>query len=294
MYAFDLSLIHALVSLIETVAKVVIPFEIFLLIIIKNKIFQREILINLSCASAIYISSKLVDFSFIYRSVDYIHSFALIKLNTEHLGFYNAAYFLAHILIGDLCFYLFHRLAHTKIFFLLDHSTHHSSTELNFTTNLRINPIAGFYAWLPITIPALLGFNPALLFASFALANAVPFFLHRENTRKLGWLEYIFNTPTHHKVHHGSNLCYLNKNFGGMLIIWDRLFGTFADESEPVTLGIKGKIPSSNPLEVMFKGWYLLWKSILANLKKMTRFTYQMTVDIKQNNDIPASQRGRV
>ncbi|RZA00266.1 MAG: sterol desaturase family protein, partial [Moraxellaceae bacterium] len=87
--------------------------------------------------------------------------------------------------------------------------------------------------------------------------------------KKMGWLEYIFNTPSHHRVHHASNLCYINKNFGGMFIIWDRLFGTYAEEIEPVVYGISYIKPSANPLKVLFGSWLTLSRIIKRDLRKL-------------------------
>ena len=86
--------------------------------------------------------------------------------------------------------------------------------------------------------------------------------MHNNYVGKLGWLEYIFNTPSHHRVHHGINPQYIDKNFGGMLIIWDRLFGTYAEEIEPVIYGVVGMEPTQNPIKVLLRGWVILGKTV--------------------------------
>jgi sterol desaturase/sphingolipid hydroxylase (fatty acid hydroxylase superfamily) len=250
-----LQLVSAIKHTIEMVGTVVIPLEILLLVLVRRRIFQGEVFVNLMCGGAIFLLFRVWNLGFGFQTAQFVHLHSVLNLRA---WMPDVFWFAVHVLVGDLCFYLFHRLAHTRIFFLLDHSVHHSSTELNYTTNLRVSIIAPLYSWSPMLVPIFFGFDPVLLFACFGLANAVPFFLHNEHIKKLGWLEWIFNTPSHHRVHHASNPCYIDKNFGGMLIIWDRLFGTYADELEPVTFGVRHWEPSANPLKVMFRGWWEL------------------------------------
>lgn len=263
MDAVGLNVIGAINHMIDMVATVVIPFEILLLMVVRRRIFQREVVVNLICAGAIFLCFRVWNLGFGYRVAEVISGYSVLHFR-ESIS--SATWVIAHVLIGDLCFYVFHRLAHTKLFFLLDHSLHHSSTELNFTTNLRISVLAPLYSWTPMLVPIFFGFDPVLLFACFGLANAVPFFLHTEHIKKLGWLEYLFNTPSHHRVHHARNACYIDKNFGGILIIWDRLFGTYAEEVEPVTFGVRDWEPSANPLKVVFRGWWELARWLAKDL----------------------------
>lgn len=255
-----LELIRAVNETIDLVATFVIPFEILVLILTRKRFFQREIMINLACALTILIATHTIDYGYKYRSLDFVHEHALFSFSSNMAPLASAALVIVHILVGDLCFYVSHRLRHTKYLFLLEHVVHHSSTELNFVTNLRTSFLVTFYGWLPLVVPLFLGFDPALLLASMALANAVPFFMHHDLIKKMGWLEYVFNTPSHHRVHHGSNPCYINKNFGGLFIIWDRLFGTYAEEVEPVRYGLSFVTPSANPLKVLFGGWLTTFK----------------------------------
>ncbi|MEY4590618.1 MAG: hypothetical protein RL497_2694 [Pseudomonadota bacterium] len=260
--------VRAINQMIELVATVVIPFEVLILIISRRQIFQREVLINLFCALSIYCIYQTVDFGYKFKTIDLVHEHAFFSLAGHTAPIALVAIFLAHILMGDLCFYVSHRLRHTKYLFMLEHVVHHSSTELNFVTNLRSSFVVIFYGWLPLLVPLMLGFDPALLLACYALANAAPFFMHHHLIKKMGWVEYIFNTPSHHRVHHGSNPCYINKNFGGLFIIWDRLLGTYAEEVEPVVYGLSYIKPSANPLKVLFGGWVSVYKIIKKNWAK--------------------------
>ncbi len=244
-----LAMVESTNQMIEWIGTIVIPLEILFLTIIKKKIFYGDTYVNILCAEACLLYFQVIDSSFPFNCIEFVRQHALFNIAPSGWGA------LAHIVVGDLCFYLFHRMAHTKHLFSLEHSIHHSSREFDYSTNLRVSFFANVYSWTPLIIPALLGFNPTMLFACFFLANGVPFFLHTRYIGKLGWIEAIFNTPSHHRVHHGRNRCYINKNFGGMLIIWDRLFGTYAEEIEPVDFGVEHIAACRNPLKVIFRGW---------------------------------------
>jgi sterol desaturase/sphingolipid hydroxylase (fatty acid hydroxylase superfamily) len=122
-------------------------------------------------------------------------------------------------------------------------------------------PIAGMWVfWMPMI---LLGFDPITVFTVVALNLAYQFFVHTQVVNKLGWFEKVFNTPSHHRVHHAINKGYLDKNFAGVLIIWDKLFGTYAEEeaSKPCKYGIIGQLNSNNPLTITFHQWAYLAKT---------------------------------
>lgn len=129
------------------------------------------------------------------------------------------------------------------------------SREFDSITKLRNGLLVPLYHWLPLAVQVLLGFDLIFSLLDFALANGMPLFCH---ARHVGKLEHVFNTPSHHRVHHARNAGYAFKNFGGMLIIWDRLFGTYADEIEPVKYGIPNLRPRRNLLSVYTAGLQLL------------------------------------
>jgi alkylglycerol monooxygenase len=150
-------------------------------------------------------------------------------------------------LIFDFIFYWAHRLGHESNLFWAGHIVHHSSEDYNLTVALRqpwFYSYMSFFLFLPI---ALLGFSPFLLVIVASLDTVYQFWIHTQHIGKLGWFEYIFNTPSHHRVHHGQNTKYLDKNYGGVLIIWDRIFGTFQVEEEKVIYGITSPLKSWNP-----------------------------------------------
>jgi sterol desaturase/sphingolipid hydroxylase (fatty acid hydroxylase superfamily) len=158
----------------------------------------------------------------------------------------------------EFLYYWMHRAAHTVRWLWATHSVHHSPTKLNFTAGIRLGwtgLISGnFLFFLPLVW---LGFHPLAVIAMLALNLFYQFFLHTELAPRLGPLEWVFNTPRHHSVHHASNGSCLDKNFGGFLIIFDRLFGTFAapPKDEPLRYGLTEPLKSQNPLYVVFREW---------------------------------------
>ena len=124
-------------------------------------------------------------------------------------------------------------------------------------------PIAGMWLfWMPMIV---LGFEPTIVFTVVALNLAYQFFVHTQMVDKLGWFEKIFNTPSHHRVHHSTNKAYLDRNFAGVLIIWDKLFGTYVQENDekhgPCRYGIVGQIESNNPFFISFHQWTYMFKT---------------------------------
>ncbi|MBX3162259.1 MAG: sterol desaturase family protein [Deltaproteobacteria bacterium] len=152
----------------------------------------------------------------------------------------------------DCCYYGFHRLHHEVRFLWAAHVNHHSSRHYNLSTALRqplLTPFTGPIFWAPLP---LLGFPPWMVLTAQAWSLLYQFGLHTEAVDRLGPLEWIFNTPSHHRVHHGKNVLYLDKNHGGILIVWDRLFGTFAREDERVVYGLTTDLHTFHPLRIGF------------------------------------------
>jgi len=163
----------------------------------------------------------------------------------------------------DFAYYWFHRVSHECRLFWASHVVHHSSEHYNLSTALRQTWSGGFYTfifwlWLP-----LLGFHPAMILLQMSVSLLYQFWIHTEAIQKMPkWFEAVFNTPSHHRVHHGSNPIYLDRNHAGILIIWDKLFGTFQEELdyEKVTYGLVTNIKSYNLLKIAFKEWWQLFK----------------------------------
>ncbi|MDX2092823.1 MAG: sterol desaturase family protein [Kofleriaceae bacterium] len=148
----------------------------------------------------------------------------------------------------DFLYYWDHRAGHRiRLYWAVSHSVHHSSPHYDQTTGLRVSFVDGFIAPLFYWPLALIGFPPILIVAVFAVSIAYQQWIHTEAIGKLRWLDPWLNTPSNHRVHHGSQPGYLDKNYGGVLMIWDRLFGTYTAETEPVRFGLTRPIESANP-----------------------------------------------
>ncbi|MFM2663709.1 sterol desaturase family protein [Vibrio mediterranei] len=164
--------------------------------------------------------------------------------------------FLALMVLQDFFYYWFHRASHRIRWMWAAHVVHHSSENMNFSTAFRqslMYPLAGMWLfWMPLVI---IGFDPKWVVFVVLLNLGLQFFVHTQWIRRLGPLEWVINTPSHHRVHHGVNAQYIDKNYAGILIIWDRMFGTFEPEVEAVRYGISKPVNSFNPITVTFAEW---------------------------------------
>lgn len=170
------------------------------------------------------------------------------------------------LLLGvEFFYYWHHRLSHEVRWFWATHAVHHSAQHLTLSASYRLGwtgQISGaglFY--LPLV---LLGFHPLAVFATLAINLLYQFWLHNEWMPKLGPIEWVFNTPSHHRVHHAINPRYLDRNYGGMLVIYDRLFGTLVveDAAEPCRYGLVKQINSYNPLKIAFHEWIEIMRDL--------------------------------
>ena len=167
--------------------------------------------------------------------------------------------------LDDFTYYWFHRANHEVRLLWAGHVNHHSSQYMNFATALRqgvgerLHKFL-FWMWLP-----LLGFDPAMIITVISLSLFYQFWIHTRAIGKLHpWIEAVFNTPSHHRVHHASNVRYLDRNHGGVLIVWDRLFGTFSEErdDDPVVYGLTTNIDSDNPWTVLSHEYRAIWRDL--------------------------------
>lgn len=157
------------------------------------------------------------------------------------------------ILAADFTYYWMHRWEHEVRILWSYHSVHHSSPEFNLTTALRLAWVEGLIEWIFFLPMILIGFAPAQTIIALVVVVTYQTWIHTEKIGKLGWLDRVFNTPSVHRVHHGSNDEYLDKNYGGILIIWDRMFGTYQPEDEKAVYGIRTPLGTANPFIVNFR-----------------------------------------
>jgi len=159
-------------------------------------------------------------------------------------------------LAEDLAYYWFHRVSHERRWFWASHVIHHSSQHYNLSTALRQTWTGAisltFVFWLPLV---LIGFPPEMVLMFSAISLVYQFWIHTELIDRMGPFEWVFNTPSHHRVHHATNPKYLDANYAGVLIIWDRMFGTFVKEEERPTYGIISNLGTFNPLRIAFHEW---------------------------------------
>lgn len=184
-----------------------------------------------------------------YRLIDFDWQSSLLAL----LGAY---------LLVDMAFYWYHRAIHVVRLGWAAHVTHHSSNYFNISTALRASFADAPMEPLFILPLALIGIDPVVLVGALSLNHLYQYWLHNQHVPKLGPLEWVLNTPSHHRVHHGRNIQYCDKNFGGTFIIFDRLFGTFEEEREPVDYGIMHPLQSRNLIWVIFHEWVAIFRDL--------------------------------
>ena len=179
-------------------------------------------------------------------------------------------YWAVLLISQDFLFYWLHRVDHYCRLFWAVHVTHHSSEEFNLTVGFRSSVFQPLYRFMYFIPLSLVGFNPLDVMFMYAATQIYGILIHTKTVGKLGMIEWVMSTPSHHRVHHASNTIYLDKNMGMVFIIWDRLFGTFAKEEmqEKVVYGLTQNINTYNPLTMVFHEW----KAIRDDLKKDTTF----------------------
>jgi len=185
-------------------------------------------------------------------------------------------YWFALFLLEDLAFYTLHYVDHHSRLFWAIHVTHHSSDHFNLTTGFRSSVFQPLYRFIYFIPLVLFGFNPADIVIMYSVTQIYGIIVHTEYINKLGWLEYIFVTPSHHRVHHASNVEYLDKNMGMCLIIWDRLFGTFQEEIQnvPPRYGLTKPSEKEGLKETVFHEWGEIGKDFKQPIDLRTKFKY--------------------
>jgi len=167
----------------------------------------------------------------------------------------------------DFCYYWAHRMGHESRFFWASHIVHHSSQKYNLSTALRQTWTGGFFTFVFYLALPILGFHPLMIFTQMSISLLYQYWIHTELIDKMPkWFEIIFNTPSHHRVHHGSNPLYLDRNHAGIFIIWDKLFGTFQPElkEEKAIYGLTSNIDTFNPIKIAFHEWIAVFKDAFS------------------------------
>jgi sterol desaturase/sphingolipid hydroxylase (fatty acid hydroxylase superfamily) len=205
-----------------------------------------------------------VCFRIVYFTVlQFFYQHSLITVNEGIL------YWLALLIAEDFLYYWLHRFDHQVRLFWAIHVTHHSSQKMNFTVGFRSSVFQPLYRFIYFIPLAWLGFSPLNIAFMYAATQIWGIFVHTELISKMGWLEYVLVTPSHHRVHHASNAKYLDKNMGMFLILWDKIFGTFQpelseNEYEKIKYGLTSNIENPNAINIVFHEW----QSITADIKR--------------------------
>ncbi|MFT6510015.1 MAG: sterol desaturase/sphingolipid hydroxylase (fatty acid hydroxylase superfamily) [Parvibaculaceae bacterium] len=207
----------------------------------------------------------------------------------------NWATVLICVVLADLTYYWEHRFMHRVNIAWATHSAHHSSPHFNISVAYRFGPMDGLWPiffHLPLV---LLGFNPFIVFFAEVFVQVFQTILHTEAVKKLPKpIEAIMNTPSHHRVHHASNEQYLDSNYAGIFIIWDRMFGTFVREDESVVYGLVKPINSINPLVAFFHGFWRTGKNILTAKNLGDAWMYFAGTPDWQPKDTPSNSKRKV
>ena len=221
----------------------------------------QDSLASMALGTSYLVFEVLLYALFVWNIYDWCYQFRLTTIEITPLSF------VALYLLIELFFWIYHFTAHKVRFFWATHCVHHASEHMNFTTAMRqsaLYPLAAVWAFfLPLTF---LGYSREWIFFTLACNLAYQYFIHTQWVDKLpAPIEWIFNTPSHHRVHHGRNDRYIDKNFGGTLIVFDRLFGTFQaeDPEEKPEFGITRQVYSYNPVTLTLHEWRDMLRDVL-------------------------------
>lgn len=183
-------------------------------------------------------------------------------------------YWVVLLIFEDFMFYWLHYIDHYVRLFWAVHVTHHNSQEFNLTVGFRssvFQPLYRFIYFIPI---ALCGFEPIDIMFMYSATQIYGILIHTQSIGKLGFLEWFMATPSHHRVHHGANPQYLDKNMGMIFIIWDRIFGTFEEEKETIRYGLTKPISEENPVSIIFHEWAAIVTDVTKSKSLKNKLLY--------------------
>jgi sterol desaturase/sphingolipid hydroxylase (fatty acid hydroxylase superfamily) len=243
-----IGIIFYLLTIIETIFDVTT----------KRRLGWKETMANV----AIEIGNRILDNTVI--SAIFIIGF----ITTEQFAFSTIPVtwwsWLLAIVAVDFTYYWMHRIEHERRILWAVHSVHHSSQEYNLSTAVRLSWVESLYEWIFFVPLLLIGFDAIQVLASLFAVVLYQTWIHTEKVGKLGWVDGILNTPSVHRVHHATNADYIDKNYGGILILWDRLFGTYQAENEKPVYGLTTQLKSSNPLTINFREFHTIYKDVIC------------------------------
>lgn len=223
----------------------------------------------------IYLTSLNLGLDILIRGVclivlNYFFQFKFVEISNQY------AYWGVLLIVQDFMYYWLHRVDHYCRMFWAVHVTHHSSEEFNLTVGFRSSVFQPLYRFIYFIPLALLGFKGIDIMFIYSATQIYGILIHTKTVNKLGFLEYFMSTPSHHRVHHASNVKYLDKNMGMVFIIWDKLFGTFVaeDEKEKVIYGLTENIKTHHPVKMVFHEWISIGKDLRKSSSLKAKFMY--------------------
>ncbi|HEX5312978.1 sterol desaturase family protein [Aquabacterium sp.] len=237
----------------------------------KTRIYDwRDSLASMNLGGAYMLVDVLWVVAVILPAMDWVYAHRLTTIEVTPLSF------VALYLGVEFCYYWFHRASHRIRWFWAAHVVHHASEHMNFTTAMRQSWLYSFAGnWLFYVPMAWIGFDPRWVLFALSANLAYQFFIHTQWVDRLpAWVEGVFNTPSHHRAHHGRNPQYIDHNYGGTLIVFDRLFGTFVEEDAPVEYGIVRQVHSHNVLWLTVHEWVDMIRDVLQPGPLATRLKH--------------------
>ncbi len=245
---------------IDTLFLVVfVLLEIGIDLVYRNQRNYRDSLANMAIAIVYGLTSTTLVYVFALTGIKFFSQFSVIHLET------NIWTMILAVAIADFLYYWEHRAEHRIRFFWAYHNVHHSSTDYNLTVASRLSWVETCFLWIFYIPMALLGFDPLQILIGVQITAVYQTWIHTQKIGRLGILEKIINTPALHRVHHASNPHYIDKNYGAILMIWDRLFGTYQAETERPVYGLTENINTNNPIKINATEYQRLGKYILRS-----------------------------
>jgi sterol desaturase/sphingolipid hydroxylase (fatty acid hydroxylase superfamily) len=228
---------------------------------------------NKGLITNIYLMLANMSLDFLMRGIclvilNYFFKFHFVQIENQIL------YWFLLLILQDFMFYWLHYVDHYCRLFWAVHVTHHSSEEFNLTVGFRssvFQPLYRFIYFIPLSF---FGFDGKDIMFMYSATQIYGILIHTQYVGKLGFLEYFMSTPSHHRVHHGSNIAYLDKNMGMVFIFWDKLFGTFQEEVEVVKYGLTENINTHHPIKVIFHEWRAIYKDVKSAPNFKSKWLY--------------------
>jgi alkylglycerol monooxygenase len=258
-------IIRASQILIAVISGGVVLAELVVHLTGRRSVYRFADIVTNLCTAVIYAALGGLAIACILPVYETIRThFALFEIEPT-----NGLAWILGFVCADFCHYWFHRAAHRNNLMWGIHQGHHSSEDFNLSIALRKGIFQQWVDW-PFFLPmALFGFPFFTMYLPLKAAQfAYQFWIHNQFIGKLGPVEKILVTPSLHRVHHGQNAPYIDKNYAGVFIVWDRLFGSYAEEDEPVVYGIGTPVRTFNPLTMQFTYWNQLWRDARASNDK--------------------------